>query len=103
VLEKNVVFNVDTIAAYLPLFIQFSFRYSEGYAKGRTITREEQFEVFLEELKQSYIKSILEQWIENLALTFFWNQDIAPSVYQEYAIWEYYWKQKIKVPPISEE
>lgn len=78
-LKEYLSFNLDTLSASVPVFILAAFAYSRGYMHGQKNPKK-QHQIFLKHLKAHFMKEFIEPWIESLADTAFWNQDISVSV-----------------------
>jgi hypothetical protein len=89
-LREYLAFNIDVLAANLTSFISGAFSFSKGVARGKRLTRQEQYEIFIKNLKDDSIKKVLIPWMESLAYSGFWNQDIALGEVEEDAVYRYY-------------
>ncbi len=77
ILRDYLDFNLDTISSYIPYFISLANSYSIGYAEGKgKLPIKKQYDVFVKELKEHYIKKIIEPWIDAIAYSIFVNSDI---------------------------
>ena len=90
-LKEYLIFNIDTIASYIPYFIELAFWFSVGVAKARKLKPGKQYDAFVKRLKENFVKKIFEPWIESLAFSAFQNRDISlevkkDGVYPKYAI-----------------
>lgn len=79
ILREYLAFNLDTLAASLPIFVTASFAYSKGYMHKKSDPKKQQ-KIFIKNLKGRFMKEFVEPWIESLADTAFWNWDISIGV-----------------------
>ena len=94
-LREYLAFNIDVLAANLTSFISGAFSFSKGHTRGKNeqgkrLTEQEQYEIFIKNLKDDSIKKVLIPWMESLAYAGFWNQDIALGEVEEDAVYRYY-------------
>jgi hypothetical protein len=81
-LEEYLTFDLDILAANIPIFIGLAYAYSLGY-KDTKANPQKQYDFFIKYLKNHYVKEFIEPAIEALAYSAFLNRDVALGTFKE--------------------